>query len=101
MIQVSKSDIVRFVKKITYSETGCWEWSAGKDRYGYGVFQMHPKQVKAHRFSYFVLGQHASKIPLATSVKYESISHLCDNNVCVNPEHLIIEPIQKKYTPIY
>lgn len=94
MILVSSRDIKRFNSKIELDDSSCWWWTAAKDKYGYGVFQISPRSVKAHRFSYFVLGLHRREIPLASSVKNESVSHLCDNNSCVNPNHLTVEPIK-------
>lgn len=34
----SKSDIQRFVEKITESPDGCWEWTAYKGDNGYGRY---------------------------------------------------------------
>lgn len=60
----------------------CWNWKAGKDRYGYGEFRFDGKMVRSHRFSY---EQYFGKIH--SDVK---LDHLCRNRGCVNPTHLEI-----------
>lgn len=61
---------------IVNADTGCWEWSAYRDRNGYGRYRV----VWAHRYSY---ENHKGPIP----ERYE-IDHLCENPPCVNPDHL-------------
>lgn len=76
----------RFWSKVDRSggPEACWEWRAYVDRaHGYGVFMVHPRQVKAHRFAYeLVVG------PIPEGLQ---IDHLCRNRRCVNPAHL--EPV--------
>lgn len=75
----------RFWKKV--APTGfCWEWTAARDKHGYGVFNKGPKLDRAHRVAYELL---VGPIP-ARSV----IDHLCRNTKCCNPDHL--EPVAHK-----
>ena len=74
----------RFFSKVEEVESGCWEWQAGGNGVGYGVF--HPtreKKVLSHRWCYeHIIG----KIPEGLY-----LDHLCRNRGCCNPEHL--EPV--------
>lgn len=58
----------------------CWEWTARRNKYGYGEFRNGPKIVKAHRFSY---EGHNGPIPEGMIV-----DHICHNPACVKPDHL-------------
>lgn len=68
----------RFLTKVTKCENGCWEYTLGKDKDGYGIY----KQQKAHRVAYELWN---GEIPAGQLVR-----HKCDNPPCVNPEHLEI-----------
>lgn len=78
-----KTDLHRFVAKISVTPGGCWKWAGCKFKSGYGAFRVQPSTVYAHRYSYevFVRG-----IPEGLQ-----IDHLCRNRECVNPDHL--EPV--------
>lgn len=59
----------------------CWNWTAGTDNGGYGVFGVRKRRFKAHRYSYQLAHGSIPPDPI-------EIDHLCHNRLCVNPEHL-------------
>lgn len=89
--------VQRFIKKTKVSANECWEWQASLTNTGYGQFRFGSRMVGAHRFSYFVLKQGKSQVPVGQDTKVETISHLCHNRMCVNPEHLVQEPLSRNY----
>lgn len=70
----------RFWSKIDRQPDGCWLWTAGTNRGGYGTFYFDGRDVKAHRFAYQTL---VGPIPEGLV-----IDHLCRTRACVNPSHL-------------
>ena len=75
-----------FWRKVEVADDGCWNWSAHRDKDGYGVWRhpgRHELGRRAHRISYSVL---VEEIP-----KGLQIDHRCRNRACVNPGHL--EPV--------
>ena len=76
-----KGDLFRFITKVCVEqETGCWLWTGSKNRNGYGKFWYHGRTGTAFRFAYkFWHG------PLPPGHEPD---HLCENKICVNPDHL-------------
>lgn len=67
--------------------TGCWVWDGGTEAKGrYGKFWVDGRYVRAHRWSY---ERHAGPIPPGMT-----LDHLCEQTLCVNPEHLEPLPIR-------
>jgi hypothetical protein len=61
---------------------GCWRWTAGLDRYGYGQIKTaagEPPQ-RAHRVAYELA---YGPIPEGMLLR-----HSCNNRWCVNPSHV-------------
>ena len=77
---MAKTTEERFWEKALVDvNTRCHEWTAYRDRLGYGRFQYEGKLRNAHRMAwYLTYGQW----PVHT------LDHLCRNRACVNPDHL-------------
>lgn len=86
----------RILRRISITDSGCWEWQGVRNRDGYGVIEIRQPgtgrrgggraQRAAHRISYETF---AGPIPEGLT-----IDHLCRNRACVNPEHL--EPVTQR-----
>ena len=87
MALIEQKYIDLFWNKVDKTDT-CWNWTAYKDRDGYGIFGIkNVGQFKAHRFSLMLEGV---DIP-----KGYIVMHHCDNPSCVNPYHLKPATIQE------
>lgn len=64
----------------TITESGCWEWSAGVAKPGYGMVRLEGKTALVHRAAY---EEYVGPIP-----ENREIDHQCRNRLCFNPEHL-------------
>lgn len=80
---MNRSLIDRLADKFVFSPSGCWDWTANKQRTGYGHITIDKKACLAHRVMYeFLIG------PIPDGL---TLDHLCRNTSCVNPKHL--EPV--------
>lgn len=69
----------RFWDKVLFT-SDCWEWIAGKDKDGYGIFKLDKKVIKAYKYSYELYNGKISH--------NLEMDHICENRKCVNPAHL-------------
>jgi hypothetical protein len=67
---------------------GCWLWTAGKNRDGYGKFRVGTRHVLAHRFAYRIL-----RGPIPDGLQ---LDHVCRNHACVNPDPDHLEPVVQR-----
>ena len=76
----------RFWAKVEVGD--CWQWTAARNRGGYGVFRIGGRQegrtFLAHRLAFTSL----------VEVPPQPLDHLCKNPACVNPDHL--EPVSRR-----
>lgn len=78
-----KSSAERFFNKVIFGSSSCWTFKNRCKKTGYGVFKYKNEQ-RAHRVSY---------IFFKGNIKGGNvIMHLCNNKLCVNPDHLIQGP---------
>lgn len=74
----------RFRSKVDDSDPdGCWAWTGGVDRDGYGYFKVARRMWRAPRYAFNLAH------PTALLAEDEQVRHSCDNPVCVRPEHLL------------
>jgi len=83
-MSTNEPPISRFNRKTRYNpQNGCIEWTACKDKDGYGLFRINGIQHRAHRAIYFLL----LGSPLPSNF---IVCHKCDNPSCVNVNHHFI-----------
>src|SRR5947207_2239107 len=78
-----EKDAARFWDKVNViGNNDCWEWRAGRNPQGYGLFWLEGRQQPASRVAWLAS---AGRIP-----ETEWVLHRCDNPPCCNPAHLFL-----------
>ena len=75
---------LRFWRRVSKSDAGCWLWMGSKDGGGYGTIATARGHApaKAHRVAWEM--RHG---PIPEGM---TVCHTCDTPACVNPEHLFV-----------
>lgn len=63
----------------------CWDWTGGKNSWGYGYISVDSKMRRAHKI---VWEMKNGPVPVGLD-----LDHLCRNRACCNPTHL--EPVTR------
>lgn len=73
----------RFNERIVKDGSGCWLWTASRQKDGYGIFKSYFfGEELAHRVAFRLFrGDIAEGL---------NVLHRCDTPQCVNPEHLFV-----------
>ena len=71
----------RLLSRRVITQSGCWEFTGSRNKYGYGRMFDGKESQGVHRISYALfVGPIGDKF----------VCHHCDNPPCFNPEHLFI-----------
>lgn len=71
----------RLWEKVSKTD-GCWLYTGGKGRNGYGLFYIHDRTVPAHKVAFELC---CGPVPDGLFV-----CHSCDTPSCVRPDHLFL-----------
>lgn len=84
---LSRKELARIFSKVKVNpDTGCWEWTASLNTYGYGCIWYKGRQEMAHRLLY---AWTHGPIPQGYGSTVEQVDHIvCENTRCCNPAHL-------------
>jgi hypothetical protein len=85
--ETDSNTIDRFNKKYSIDSNGCHIWIGSKTHDNYGQFWYKKRLWLAHRAAYEIW---VGKIPEGMT-----IDHICENTLCVNPNHLQVMTLKE------
>lgn len=88
---MGNKDLYRFMSKVRIQDgpikgSPCWIWTGAKSKGGgkriaYGTFKVEGKAIRAHRYS-------SEEIRKQECPKGFERHHICEDSLCVCPEHI-------------
>ncbi|HET8687330.1 MAG TPA: hypothetical protein VFM18_11800 [Methanosarcina sp.] len=74
---------------------GCIHWTGGKHRQGYGMIAIYNTQSETDHMT--VIHRIVAMLKYKRNlVKGEQVIHTCSNQICMNPDHIIIGTIKDR-----
>jgi hypothetical protein len=73
----------RLTDHSVHLDNGCIEWTAARDKDGYGKIQVDGRTLRAHTVAWSVINSEA--VPAGKVVR-----HTCDNPPCISGAHLML-----------
>jgi len=88
--EISDVRLAYFLEKVNKTNT-CWLWTGTRSSTGYGVVKFNNENLLSHRVAF----RHTRGFLPGKGLV---LDHLCENRLCVNPDHLEVTTINLNAT---
>ena len=85
-----------FESKIDKQENGCWIWKGARHNQGYGMVSV--LRGKDYKRTMTVVHRVTARLKYDKPLGHgDDIIHTCGNNLCCNPDHLVLRSDYEDY----